>query len=131
MIRDTRSRWTGLVLGLSATAIVVGALATWLTLGQEEEPPRECGLTPTALHQGTFLNWRLSMSPGEGMSGEVSALIRLDDGREIVAYNVTNAGGLTREDRVTISEIQCVHRRVFLLATPGMSSEPRPPGSDR
>lgn len=49
------------------------------------------------------------------MSGEVSAVVMLADGREIVAYNVTNAGGLTAGDEVTVAEIQCIHRRVYLI----------------
>jgi len=59
------------------------------------------------------------MSPGEGMSGEVSAAIALPDGREIIAYNITQAAGLTPGDPVTIAEIQCIHRRVYLIQSGG------------
>ena len=108
--------------GAAALALVaVAGTYAWRT---PEEPPRECGLTPAAHHPGTFLNWRLSMSPGEGMSGEISALVRLDDGREVIAFNVTNAGGLSPNDRVTVAEIVCGHRVVFTLTEFGASATP-------
>lgn len=103
-----------------AIGLVMAALAAWLmTAHREEAAPRDCALTPSAIHQGTFRHWRLSMSPGEGMSGEVSAAVTLDDGREIVAYNVTNAAGIAPGDKVAVSEIQCIHRRVFLIQAGG------------
>ncbi|MBL8565702.1 MAG: hypothetical protein JNM89_08300 [Hyphomicrobiaceae bacterium] len=108
----------------AAVALVVVAVAGTYLWKPKDEPPRECGLTPAAHHQGSFLNWRLSMSPGEGMSGEVSALVKLDDGREVVAYNVTSAGGLSPGDRVTVAEIVCVHRVVYTLTAFGASSTP-------
>lgn len=116
--------WPRWLFAGGAALLVAGAVGSWLTFGRDDQQPRDCALTPSALHQGTFLHWRLSMAPGEGMSGEVSAVIRLDDGREIIAYNVTNAGGLTANDRVTVSEIQCIHRRVFLLSTATRSADP-------
>ena len=105
----------------AAAALVLSAVAGTYVWRRTEEPPRECALTPAAHHPGTFLNWRLSMSPGEGMSGEISAVVKLDDGREIVAYNVTNAGGLSPADRVTVAEIVCVHRVVYTLTDFGAS----------
>lgn len=111
--------WRTALLAGGAALIVVAALATWVLRAPTDDAPRDCALTPSAHHTGTFQNWRLSMSPGEGMSGEVSAAIRLDDGREIIAYNVTNAGGLSPGDKVTVSEIQCIHRRVFLIQAGG------------
>jgi hypothetical protein len=114
----TASCRTALLAGV-AGFLVLAALGTWLLRQPAEDSPRDCALTPSSHHTGTFQNWRLSMSPGEGMSGEVSAAIKLDDGREIVAYNVTNAGGLSPGDKVTVSEIQCIHRRVFLIQAGG------------
>lgn len=99
--------------------LIVAALTAWLMRKDAEENPRDCALTPSAHHRGTFQNWRLSMAPGDGLSGEVSAAIRLEDGREVVAYNVTNAAGLSPGDQVTIAEIQCIHRRVFLIQASG------------
>lgn len=116
--------WRGRLLAAIATLIVIAAVAGNYALHSVEETPRECALTPSAHHPGTFLNWRLSMSPGEGMSGEVSALVRLDDGREVIAYNVTAAGGLSPNDRVTVAEIVCVHRVVYTLTEFGASSTP-------
>ena len=119
--RSTLRDWL-LPGGAAALALVAVAGAyVWRT---PEEPPRECALTPSAHHPGTFLNWRLSMSPGEGMSGEISALVRLDDGREVIAFNVTNAGGLSPNDRVTVAEIVCVHRVVYTLTAFGASATP-------
>lgn len=116
MSEPQRRRWREVLLSGGAAALVVAAVAGSYFAGRSDDPPRECGLTPAAHHQGVFLNWRLSMSPGEGMSGEVSALVRLDDGREVVAYNVASAGGLSPGDRVTVAEMVCVHRVVYTLA---------------
>lgn len=124
MPKSENSSWRTLLLTAAAALLVVAALVAWLMPRTVEVQPRECALTPSAHHHGTFQNWRLSMSPGEGMSGEVSAAIQLDDGRDVVAYNVTNAGGLTPGDKVTVAEIQCIHRRIFLLATPGSDAAP-------
>jgi len=112
-----QSQWTGRLAAVGAVLLLAAAVGSWFLIDQAEQQPRDCALTPSALHTGTFLHWRLSMAPAEGMSGEVSAVIRLDDGREIIAYNVTNAGGLSVNDRVTVSEIQCIHRKVYLLST--------------
>ncbi len=117
-LRENTPIRTGLLAG-GALLLIGVALATWVMRRPAEETPRDCGLTPAAHHTGTFRNWRLSMSPGEGMSGEVSAVIELADGREIVAFNVTNAGGFSPGDKVTVAEIQCIHRRVFLIQEGG------------
>ncbi|MGD9785719.1 MAG: hypothetical protein AB7E80_08140 [Hyphomicrobiaceae bacterium] len=119
MIDAQGSSWRLWLLPVIAALVLLAAIATWFLTHLPEPPQRDCSLTPAAHHNGTFVNWRLSMSPGEGMSGEVSALVRLADGREVVAYNVTNAGGLTAGSPVVVSEIQCVHRRVFLITTSG------------
>lgn len=124
MSNTTPSAWRDWLLPGGVLALVVAAVAGSYVWRAPQEAPRECGLTPSALHDGTFLNWRLSMAPGEGLSGEVSAAVRLDDGREIIAYNVTNAAGLSPNDRVVVSEIQCVHRKVFLLSTAGGAQAP-------
>ena len=113
------SSWRTTLLASGAVLIIIAALAAWFIRKNPDESPRDCALTPSAHHTGTFKHWRLSMSPGEGMSGEVSAAILLDDGQEIVAYNVTNAAGLSPGDPVTVSEIQCIHRRVFLIQSAG------------
>jgi len=102
-----------------AALLIVAALSAWLMHKPAENNPRDCALTPSAHHIGTFQHWRLSMSPGEGMSGEVSAVVQLPDGREIIAYNVTQAAGLSAGDKVTVAEIQCIHRRVFLIQSGG------------
>lgn len=112
----TRSIRT-ILLPLVALALVGAAVVAWLMPRANEEAPSDCALTPAAHHRGTFQHWRLSMAPGEGGSGEISAAIRLDDGREIIAFNVTEAGGLSEGDKVSIAEISCVHRRIFLLQT--------------
>lgn len=114
-MRAGNRSWQKLVLALLAGFIIIAALATWVMHEQPEVSRNDCALTPSALLTGTFRNWRLSMSPAEGLSGEVSAAIALEDGREVIAYNVTEAGGLTAGDKVTVAEIQCVHRRIFLL----------------
>jgi len=119
MAARSRSSLRAALLAGGAGLLIVAALAAWLTRGPVEPAPSDCALTPSAHHSGTFQHWRLSMSPGEGMSGEVSAAIKLDDGRDIIAYNVTNAGGLTPGAAVTIAEIQCIHRRVFLIQAGG------------
>ncbi|MFN3868578.1 MAG: hypothetical protein ACK4MF_05875 [Hyphomicrobiaceae bacterium] len=116
--------WRGKLLAGVAAALVVAAVAGTYALRPLDDTPRECALTPAAHHPGTFLNWRLSTSPGEGMSGEVSALVRLDDGRDVIAYNVTSAGGLSPNDRVTVAEIVCVHRVVYTLTAFGASATP-------
>lgn len=112
----TRSLRT-ILLPLVALALVAAAVAAWLMPRAHEEAPSDCALTPAAHHRGTFQHWRLSMAPGEGGSGEISASILLDDGREIIAFNVTEAGGLSEGDKVSIAEISCVHRSIFLLQT--------------
>lgn len=112
---STSTTWRTWLLAGSAALLIIAALSAWLMRRPTEDSPRDCALTPSAHYTGTFRHWRLSMSPGEGMSGEVSAVVMLADGREIVAYNVTNAGGLTAGDEVTVAEIQCIHRRVYLI----------------
>jgi len=107
------------LLAGGAALLIAAALAAWLVRKPPEDQPRDCALTPSGHYAGTFQHWRLSASPGEGMSGEVSAAIKLDDGREIIAFNVTNAGGLSPGDKVTVAEIQCIHRRVFLIQASG------------
>lgn len=124
MSDTTPSTWRDWLLPGGALTLVLVAVAGSYLWRTPQVVPRECGLTPSALHDGTFLNWRLSMAPGEGLSGEVSAAVLLDDGREIIAFNVTNAGGLSANDRVVVSEIQCVHRKVFLLSTTGKAQAP-------
>lgn len=116
--------WRDWLLPAGTAVLVLAAVGGAVVLNRQELPPRECALTPAAHHPGTFLNWRLSMSPGEGMSGEISAHVRLDDGREIIAFNVTNAGGLSPNDRVTVAEIVCVHRVVYTLTEFGTSATP-------
>ena len=111
--------WKSLVLALFASLIIAVALASWLVHEQPEVSRNDCALTPSTLLEGTFRHWRLSMSPAEGLSGEVSAAVDLEDGRQIVAYNVTDAGGLSSGDRVTVAEIQCVHRRIYLIHSSG------------
>ena len=111
----TSTPWRTWLLASGAGVLIVAALSVWLMRKPVEDTPRDCALTPTAHHLGTFRHWRLSIGPGEGMSGEVSAVIALPDGREIVAYNVTQAAGLSPGDSVTVAEIQCIHRRIFLI----------------
>ena len=107
--------WRTALLAGAALVLVGAAIAAWVLHDRKEPSPRDCALTPSALLPGTFRHWRLSMSPVEGMSGEVSAAIELDDGRDIIAYNVTSAGGLSPGDKVVVAEIQCIHRRVYLI----------------
>lgn len=102
-----------------AVLLVAAALSAWIARQSTEPAPPDCSLTPSGHHTGTFLHWRLSMAPGEGMSGEVSAAVRLDDGHEVIAYNVTNAVGLSAGDKVSVSEIQCINRRVYLIQAGG------------
>ncbi len=119
MYPPLHTSWRTALLASGAALLIASALFVWFKSGHAERPPADCALTPSAHHSGTFQHWRLSMSPGEGMSGEVSAVILLPDGREIVAFNVTNAEGLTAGDKVTVAEIQCIHRRVFLIQSGG------------
>jgi hypothetical protein len=119
-----RPIWRDWLLPGGTAVLVLAVVAGTYQWNRAEEPPRECALTPAAHHPGTFLGWRLSMSPGDGLSGEVSALVRLDDGREVIAYNVASVAGLRANDRVTVSEIACVHRRVFTLTEFGAAATP-------
>ncbi len=111
--------WRTALLASGALLLIATAIYAWFKRGHTGNAPEDCALTASARHEGTFQHWRLSMAPGEGMSGEVSAVVRLTDGRDIIAYNVTNAAGLSAGDKVSIAEIQCIHRRIFLLQSGG------------
>lgn len=119
MFPSTSSSWRTALMASGAAVLIVAALSAWFMHAHNEKSPTDCALTPSAHHTGTFQHWRLSMSPGEGMSGEVSAVILLPDGRDIIAYNVTQAAGLNPGDSVTVAEIQCIHRRIFLIQAHG------------
>jgi len=109
--------WRGWVLPAATLAFILGALVVGFGLHEKrpaEEPlPRECSLTPVRYLTGTFLGWKLDRTSADG-GGEVSARVRLDDGREIIAYNAT-LSALEPDTRVTVSEIVCVHRTIHLL----------------
>ncbi len=105
-----REWWLPLITVTGVAATLVFALS-----GPErgEVQPPDCSLSPVAYHPGTLVNWKISVNRG-GENAEVSALVRLDDGREVIAYNATN-DALQLNDRVMVSQIVCVHRTVYLL----------------
>ena len=100
---------------LPAGTLAVGAGVLLFALRGEpvDVQPPDCSLNPVAYHPGTFLTWKLALERVSG-GGELSARVRLDDGREVIAYNATNSE-LRPNDRVTVSEIVCIHRTVHLL----------------
>ena len=101
---------TGLLLVLVGSILGLRSLST---SSLEAPPPRDCSLVPSRYLPGTFMGWNLARSSPDG-GGEISARVRLDDGRDIVAYNATSAT-IARDMRVMVSEIVCIHRTVFLL----------------
>ncbi|MEW5963260.1 MAG: hypothetical protein AB1749_06810 [Pseudomonadota bacterium] len=120
--------WRGWLLPAATLALIAAALAVWLGLDRprpaEPPPQSDCSLIPSRYLTGTFIGWQLGrVSPDGG--GEISARVRLDDGRDIVAYNATSAT-IERDMRVTVSEIVCVHRTIFLLTEFGAGA-PAPP----
>lgn len=123
-----RSGWRGCLLPAATLGLIVAALAAWLGVDRprsvEPRPQLDCSLTPSRYLTGTFLGWQLARASPDG-GGEVSARVRLDDGRDIVAYNATSAT-IERDMRVTVSEIVCVHRTIFLLTEFG-ATEPSLP----
>lgn len=109
--------WRWWLLPVATLILVAGGLVVGFRLHEappiEEPQPRDCSLNPAQYLTGTFLGWKLARVSADG-GGEISARIRLDDGREIVAYNATGSA-LEPDARVTVSEIICVHRTVYLL----------------
>ena len=104
-----------LLLGLVLIGIAVAlALAFVLTPRRDDLLPRDCSLTPNAYHAGAFQGWKIALPRGGDGGGELFALVDLDDGRRVVAHNVTNPD-LKPGDRVVVAEIACVHRAVHLL----------------
>lgn len=112
-----RSGWRGWLLPAATLMLIAAALAAWLGLDRprdvEPQPQSDCSLTPSRYLTGTFLGWQIARASPDG-GGEISARVRLDDGRDIVAYNATSAT-IERDMRVTVSEIVCIHRTIFLL----------------
>ena len=90
------------------------ALVVALTPGRDDLLPRDCSLTPNAYRSGAFQEWKITLPRGGDGGGELFAIVDLDDGRRVMAHNVTNPD-LQRGDRVTVAEIACVHRAVYLL----------------
>lgn len=93
---------------------LAAALAFTLTPRRDDLLPRDCSLTPNAYRPGVFQGWKISLPRGGDGSGELFALVDLDDGRRVMAHNVTNPD-LKPGDRVTVAEIACVHRAIHLL----------------
>jgi hypothetical protein len=107
------SRLRDWLLPLTTVAGVALVLILAARPHSEDVQPPDCSLSPVAYHPGTLLRWKISVNRG-GENAELSALVQLDDGREITAYNATNEA-LRVNDRVMVSEIVCIHRRVHLL----------------
>jgi hypothetical protein len=123
-----KAGWRGWLLPAATLALIGAALAVWLGLDRprpaEPSPQSDCSLTPSRYLTGTFIGWQLARSSPDG-GGEISARVRLDDGRDVVAYNATSAT-IERDMRVTVSEIVCIHRTIYLLTAFGADAPAHP-----